>query len=1008
MKDKQYLKEYERLNPRQQEAVDTIEGPVMVIAGPGTGKTQIMAMRVANILRTTQIAASNILVLTFTESGVHALKERLLKIVGPPSYQVHIHTFHSFCNEVILTFPEKFLFSKTLNHLSDLEEIKILQEIIRQESLELLKPLKSPFHYQSAILKAIGDLKQEGIAPEKFLTIINKEIEAVNQNEDNFHQKGASEGKMKAAAQEQLKQLQKNLELAKVYAKYEEELKNSGKYDYADMILFVLEAFKSDPVLLSFYQEKFQYILVDEYQDTNSAQNEVVQILASFYDDPNVFVVGDDEQSIYRFQGAALENILYFTQTYPDAKIIVLDKNYRSGQLILDTSRALIKNNQNQIFNRLKIEKQLESQLERTKGEIYLGEFSSGSIESFFIAKKIKEMIKKGAKPSEIAILYRQHQDVLELTDFLAKLEVPYRLEIGTDILDDPEITKILKILKVLDFGPQSEQANFELFEIMHYPFFKIPALDVYKVSQYASSKHQRIIDTLINEEELASLKLKKPGVIKKFAKKLFEIAEFSANHTFADTFEYVINETCFLDYLIQKEDAVQHLNRLQSLFNEIKNLNIKNKELNIHSFREFLSDLEENNLSIKANEIEANFEGVNLMTAHKSKGLEFETVFILKLVEGHWGNRTRRELIKLPAGLLKVQTDITEQDEEERRLFYVALTRAKKSIYLTYAQKYGDSENLSIPSKFLAELPEDLLVPIETEKYEKQFDERLKLSFSLAKWHPTKAIDEFLKGLLRNFSLSATSFNAYLECPHKFFLDNLLRVPKTKTPDQAYGTAVHRALEMLYRGLQKDGILPPKNKFIEYYQESLTEEILNQKDYDHLLKEGVKTLEQYYDYYLPSFRSPMSLEYSFSPHQVHFKDIPITGKIDKIDILDLASHKVKVTDYKTSKPKSLNYLQGETKEGDTSYLYQAYFYKLLAEQDKLFNWNVAEIEFDFLNPEKDKFTRVSVPIDKEKYNIFKSLVTETYQRINALDFSHNKDACKKHNRDCPYKDFCK
>lgn len=1046
MNNSEFKKEYERLNPQQKEAVDTIEGPVMVVAGPGTGKTQILAMRIANILQKTQVNPSNILCLTFTNSGVQAMKQRLLSIIGPASYQVNIHTFHSFCNEVISLFPEKFLTSKKINQISDLDQILIIQKILRSGNYTQIKPFKAPYHYQKAIISAIGNLKQENIAPEKFKEIIADEVKNFDNIDDLYHEKGVYRGKMKAKYEQEKNSLLKNQELAEIYKKYIETLTEEGKYDYSDMILFVLNAFRTDQEILATYQEKYQYILIDEYQDTNSAQNELISLLASFYDQPNLFVVGDDEQSIFRFQGASLENILAFKKTYPATKIIVLENNYRSIQKILDASRALIQNNQNQIFNHLNIEKKLKSQLSGISGGIELAQFSTGSIESFFVAKKIDELIKNKVAPNEIAVLHKEHRDASELIDFLSKLNIPYILEIGGNILDDPEIDKIISYLKVLSFGINRIDSQ-ALLEVMHFPFFGISVLDIYKITVSANKERKNIFDIITSKKILNNLELDEPKAVEEFVVSMLESRNMTENATFAHAFEFIINRTGYLSYLLKLSESVHHLNRLQTLFDEIKKLNTRNKHFKLADFLIYIEQLNENDLPIKQRELSANYEGVRLMTAHKAKGLEFEYVFIIHATDRHWGNKVKKELIKLPQSILKnryskddlsgVQAEdglssvafsssvtlVKEEaeDEEERRLFYVAMTRAKKHILLTYADSYGDESNptLAVPSKFIAETPPDLITKINTKKYEDTFDERLRLTFAQKKWQPSEALSDFLQSLIKEFKLSPTALNSYLECPQRFFYDNILRVPKTKDFTQSYGTAVHKALELLFKKYKRDFKMPERDEFIADFEDALKEEIFTTEDRKRAESRGVEILSKYYDFYTKEWQKrgvPLSCEYDFSRHDVHFNDIPVTGKIDRIDLIDKISNRVRIVDYKTSAPKSLNFIMGQTKEADTKLLYQAYFYKLLAEADPLFQWKIGEIEFDFVHPVGGtlrpkgvgaQFKRASLPIDQKKFNDFKKVVEKVYDKICELEFHLEEQACQKKEGKCQYFNIC-
>lgn len=1031
MDDQEFTKYYKKLNEKQLEAVNAIEGPVMVVAGPGTGKTQILAMRIANILQKTQVNPSNILCLTFTNSGVQAMKQRLLEIIGTASYQIHIHTFHSFCNEVISSYPERFLTAKKINQLSDLEQIFSIQKILTENYYKYLKPFKSPFHYQGAIVQAIGNLKQENITPEKFKEIILTELNNYSKIEDLRHEKGVHQGKTKAKYIKLENDLLKNKELADIYSKYQNDLEMEGKYDYSDMILFVLNAFKNDSEILSTYQERYQYILVDEYQDTNSAQNEIVELLGSFYENPNIFVVGDDEQSVFRFQGASLENILFFKELYPNTKMIVLENNYRSIQKILDTSRAIIQNNKNQISGRLNIIKKLKSQLGNVTGNVEIAEFSNGSVESYFVAKKIDELIQKKVSANEIAILYKEHRDSEELIDFLSKLNIPYIVEVGGNILEDPEIDKIITYLKALNFGTKQTD-NSVLLEVMHYPFFGISPLDIYKIVVEANKNKKNLFDVISSNKTLHDLELDEPNAITEFVKIFLDCRQIANSATFSHVFEYIIDTTGYLNYLLSLNESVHHLNRLQTLFDEIKIINLKNKHLRLSNFLLYIDLLQENNLPIKQKELSANYEGVHLMTAHKSKGLEFEYVFLIHCTDKHWGNKVKKELIKLPKSILKstqnnnsseeaMIEDETLAQEEERRLFYVALTRAKKHIILTYANAYGETENmaLTVPSKFITELPTSQISKISVKKYEDEFDERLKLTFAKKKWEPSEALEHFLEQIIHDFKLSPTALNSYLECPQRFFYDNILRVPKTKDFTQGYGTAVHKALELLFKKYKRDFIMPKKEEFIKDFIDALEEEIFTSEERRRAKQYGKEILSKYYDFYAREWQKrgvPVSCEYDFSRHDVHFKDIPVTGKIDRIDMIDNISNKVRIVDYKTSSPKSINYILGNTKEKDTKLLYQAYFYKLLSETDPLFQWKVGEIEFDFVSPQGGSsqsegngasFKRVVLPIDEKQYSEFKKTVEDVYDKIINLEFHLEEQACKKSNGICAYYKIC-
>jgi len=340
--EKKFKENYKKLNSAQKKAVDTIEGPVMVVAGPGTGKTQVLTLRVANILRKTDISPNNILVLTFTEAASASLRKRLASFVGAAAYAVEITTFHGFGNEIIKRYPEYFPRIIGARQINEVEQIALIEEAIGILNLNILKPFGDAFLYVRSIVSAIGHLKREGVGVEDFELIVKESFEDFENISDLYHDKGVYKGRMKAKYSNLRRQIEKNRELALVYRYYQDELLKQRFYDYDDMIMETLRSFKESPDLLNLLQEEYQYILIDEHQDTNNAQNRLIELLANFHSSPNIFVVGDEKQAIFRFQGASLENFYYFKNLYPDAELIILKKNYRSQQTILDAADSLL------------------------------------------------------------------------------------------------------------------------------------------------------------------------------------------------------------------------------------------------------------------------------------------------------------------------------------------------------------------------------------------------------------------------------------------------------------------------------------------------------------------------------------------------------------------------------------------------------------------------------------------------------------------------------------------
>jgi len=337
-----FEKEFHGLNTAQQEAVERIDGPVLVVAGPGTGKTQILTLRIANILQKTDTASEQILALTFTESGVLAMRRRLLLFVGEGAYRVPIHTFHGFCNAIIGRFPEHFPEYVGSRAISELDRILIMQKVFDDVRPARLRSFRSPYYHVPKALSAISDCKRENLSQTDLENRVVARLREIRSASDYMYEKGANKGKVRGIYKKEEEKLEKVEDLCLLYFAYEKALAEREAYDYDDMILSVVRALENDADLKLILQEEYQYLLADEYQDGNGAQNRVLELLADFHESPNIFVVGDPDQAIYRFQGASLENFHRFKELYPSAKHITLTDNYRSPQKILNLAHRLL------------------------------------------------------------------------------------------------------------------------------------------------------------------------------------------------------------------------------------------------------------------------------------------------------------------------------------------------------------------------------------------------------------------------------------------------------------------------------------------------------------------------------------------------------------------------------------------------------------------------------------------------------------------------------------------
>lgn len=974
---------YGLLNPAQKRAVDTIEGPVMVVAGPGTGKTQVLALRIANILLQTDTPAHAILALTFTESGAQSMRERLVEMIGPEGYYVTIGTFHAFCAGVIRDHPEKFALGEDAEPLSDLERIGIFTDILNTQSFKTLKPLNKPYLYVKSLIRTIQELKREGYTAQKFLAFLEK-------SEDSEIDLTSRLGQEKLRLQEKLR------EVSEMFALYEARLLEMERYDYEDMINLVDEAFASDELLLRSYQERYLYLLADEYQDTNTAQNTLLFQLASYWGpEANIFVVGDPDQSIYRFQGASLENILEFKKRFPTAQVIYLNHNYRSQQTVLDSAHALIQKNalkSSDIAPEVPAVS-LQSQTAYPPENLLLGAFSTGATENAFIATQIKELVKMGVSLHEIAIIYRDNADATDIADLLQRMEIPYNLEGGDDVLHTGDVGRLLTMMRCV-VGLREKNEDLDLFTLLNYDFLSVSHLDVLKLARFASEQQLNLLEA-INDPRIDTVGLAEKDEIIKVLDQLQKWGQMDANIALTQLFETMLNDSGLLDWVMNQPDVVRRLNRLNSFFRHVKQLNSLDHGLNLKRFLHQIDLMDQHNLRIPEEDIDVAEEAVKLSTAHKIKGQEYEYVFICKAIDGKWGNRRVVELIKLPDTLVTlVDLSKKEKNEDERRLFYVSLTRAKKKCWITWAGQYGDKQ--TVPSMFVSEIPDELKQQMDTIAFMPEAQEILQQLFATVQV-PTLGQEErsFIKGLLTDYKMSPTALSLYLECAYKFKLSQMLQTPRAKSPAQAYGTAMHKALEDFFRLYKQAQSKPSADFLVAKFFEALDDEILTDIEKNDWKRRGEEALRLYFDFYGETLLPPVATERFFGGklHPVLLDDIGLSGKIDKVEWVDQKTKKVRVVDYKTGAPQSRNEIEGKTKYSDGSYKRQLVFYKLLASVDRSFGYSVVETQLDFIekNP-SGKLKRETFEITDEEMHDLIMVIKETMAKIRNLEFPRTTD----------------
>lgn len=969
--------EYKKLNKNQKLAVDTIDGPVMVIAGPGTGKTQILTLRIANILKKIDVEPENILAITFTESGVGAMRTRLANLIGPEAYSVNITTFHAFCNSIIQDFPESFNHIIGSSPIDELEQIKILEEVILDLKLALLKPFGDVLHYLKAIRAGISDLKRENVSPAKFKEILTLEEKDFESIEDLYHVKGAFKGKMKTKYQVLEKQIAKNKELLTVYSEYQKVLHEKKLYDFTDMIMEVVAGLEKDSDLLYQLQERYQYVLVDEHQDTNNGQNRLLELLMNFHKNPNLFVVGDEKQAIFRFQGASLENFLYFKQLYVGAKLISLKENYRSTQGILDGAYSLSPG-----VERVR----LVSQNKASKEKIKVASCSTSESENYFIASRIKNQIKNGVDGEQIAVLYRDNKDALGLANMLEKLGVAFRVESDQNVFEDDDIEKLLTLFKAIGTFGSSE----ELVRLLHADFLEIDALDTYKLIQ---ERDNDVYDTMRSSKKLESLGIQEVKKLNDLYQKIAGWRKLAEYQNVSTLFELVVRESGFLAYILGKPNSVEKLEKLNGLFDEIKKLVEKHRRFLLRDWLDYLRLLQEHDLLVRNVAVNSGLDSrVSLMTVHKSKGREFDYVYISGVSSGHFGARRVKNLLKLPSAVFQLVGRVSEEfdgEADERNLFYVGLTRARKEAVISYALT-NQSGKEQLASQFILEIEPKHMVEIDTKKYEAKFNKERDVIFGVGEGPNKVSVGEadFVKRVFLDRGLSVTGLNNYLECPWKWFYTNLLRIPEAKNKHMMYGTAVHKALQDLFDKMRQDEKFTKQDLLNSFYK-ALDKEPIIEREYKELKDKGKKALSGYFEQYHKDwgrYKSKSEMHIPAVMLKVGKDEIRLNGKLDRVDFI--GENEVKVTDYKTGKPKSRKELMGETKNANENYYRQLVFYKLLLTYFEDGKYKMSSGVIDFIEADdKGRFHQEAFEITEKQVKELEDLVKEKVKEILSLGF---------------------
>ncbi|HEY0908493.1 MAG TPA: ATP-dependent DNA helicase [Candidatus Paceibacterota bacterium] len=931
---------YAKLNPAQKEAVDTIEGPVMVIAGPGTGKTSILTLRIANILQTTDTPASGILAITYTDAGVKAMRGKLREIIGERAHEVRIHTFHGFAASIIHEFDDHFPHISRSKQMTDIEAETLVRNILKDPAFATLRPTGEPEFYIQKIVRTISDAKREAWTPATMRDFAAKEAKRIETDEDSLSTRGPTKGKLKAEALKRIEKCEKTMLFADVYAAYEEKKREAKKIDFDDLIIELIIALKNDELLLRLLQEKFLYLLVDEHQDTNDSQNLLIRMIADFFESPNLFIVGDEKQAIYRFQGASVENFLKFQTIWSTMKIISLKTNYRSHQSILDASYSLIENNYD------------EGQHENLRVKLFAGGKTAakpidvvmaGNVEAgerYLVGELAK--IREREPGHTVALIARTNRDVERLIALLEKHSITAASERGADIFSHPLGILFFDLIRYLADPSEIES----LARTIAHGLWNLSFTDQARLVRTVRSGNIEDIDRAIPALAILRREIIRAGAL--------------------ECIIHAADESGFTDIAARSPLSMEVWRAIVDLAADIaKRGSIESAPQLIAELLAYQASAENKSVKVSSGTPDAQ---IRITTAHGSKGLEYDYVFIPYAVEESWISRARSSYFVMPS-------ERAEGDEtrDARRLFYVALTRARLHVTLIAGLEEGLGKTLQ-SVRFIDELDpahvsrKDIpAVSVANAHTADANSEAGKPAGDLQARRERELVD-YAKSVLLERGLSVTALNHFCTCPSLFFYKSILKVPEPPAASAEKGNSMHEAIARVW-ALESKSEKAITDTLIETIREYFGSSLLPAFEKKTIVAELVENAPAVAKALAGHFAQEGTvatetwMEAAFQgAYGGETVALNLHGKLDAV--LDQESL-VFVFDYKTRGALSPAAIKGETKDSTGDYFRQLIFYKILIGANNKFKGKRVEPSLVFVKPDdKGRCPTVTVPVE--------------------------------------------
>ena len=903
--------EKKKLNKEQLEAVKHKKGPLLIIAGAGTGKTTVITERIKFLIEKDLTKPSEILALTFTEKAAREMEERV-DIAMPYGYtQMWISTFHSFCDRILRAEALHIGLDPRYKLMTEAETVQFIRkhlfDLPAQPGFDLdyFRPLGNPTKFIGGMLQHFSRLQDEDVMPNQYLDWVNSKFEIRN-----------------SKLSEERVELSKWRELATAYKKYDELKVKEGMMDFGDLIVKTLQLFRQRPNVLGQYQKQFKHILVDEFQDTNVAQYEMLKLLAPPKNNVNLTVVGDDSQSIYKFRGAAVSNILYFKKDYKKAKTILLTTNYRSTQTILDNAYKLIQhNNPDTLESKLGIDKNLVSVKDPKSGEpvkfIHKDRVENEAEE---VAKEIGRLVHSTSEGSkavsevlqsdssdggynwkDIAILVRANSHAEAFVRALSRNGIPYQFLGPGRLFKQPEIVDLISYLKIL----YNFEDSVSFYRVLSMDHFDIPARELARIGNYSRRYNLSLFDACEKVDDIF-VNIETKEKIKKLMKLVDKHLKLVRKETAGQILYYFLESTGLIQDFINPDsaEAEKRIANISKFFDKLKTYEVDHEDATILAVVDWIElscELGESPLAADTDWTQVN--AVNILTVHSAKGLEFPIVFLVNLVGQRFPTIERKEQIPIPEELIK---EVLPQGDyhlqEERRLFYVGMTRAMDLLYFTAADYYGEGKREKKLSPFVFEtIGDDALFAEQSQKRAEQL--------SFLDYKPAE-ID--LQPTTHNLQpihidyLSYSQIETFRICPLHYKLRYILKIPTPPSAAQSFGTSIHAAIREFY-DLVKSGKKSGEKLIIECLADSWVKEGFSSKKHEQqFFEKGKIYLAGFFKEGFNPDNFPVLMEESFTiPLSSGSKQkvlgtrlLRIGGRIDRVDTF--ADGSIEIIDYKT------------------------------------------------------------------------------------------------------------